>query len=157
MLRCVAPSGLPALGVSQPPVDICSGAIDRRINAEPGSVATELLQILPNPLHPAFGLAVKWHAGKEPVHQAADPLDRHRAEGTAPDRDWLLHRQGVDAGIADGMVPALKGDQPLRPQLAQDVDLLCKTSAAAGEVLTERFIFHRIPADANAKAQASAG
>ncbi len=42
------------------------------------------------------------------------------------------------------------------PELAQDFDLLFAAAAAILEIFAEGFIFHRVPADADAEAQTAA-
>ena len=50
--------------------------------------------------------------------------------------------RGVDAGVGDVVILAVKVDDFLRPQLAQHLDLLVAAAAAGGEIDAEGFVLH---------------
>src|SRR3546814_1099919 len=68
-----------------------------------------------------------------------------------PDRDRSLHRQRVQAGLVDPVPSAVERDQILRPERAEQSDLLLDPAAAGLEVLAERLVLDRVPADSDRK------
>lgn len=72
-----------------------------------------------------------------------------------PQRDMAPWRQGIDAGVGDGMALALEGDKGLGPQGPHDLDLFLGAPAPILEVLIEADEFNLVPADPDAEAQAA--
>ena len=70
-----------------------------------------------------------------------------------PDRDRSLHRQRRDAGRGHLLELAVEGHPALGEQPTQQVDLLLHAHAAVGEVLAERFVLDRVPAEPDAQAE----
>src|SRR3546814_20280998 len=70
-----------------------------------------------------------------------------------PDRDRSLHRQRVQAGLVDPVPSAVERDQILRPERAEQSDLLLDPAAAGLEVLAERPVLDRVPADSDAETE----
>ncbi len=74
-----------------------------------------------------------------------------------PDRNRPLHRQRRQPGGGHGLVLAFGRHRPLGPQPAQQRNLLGHPPTAIGEVLTERLILHRVPAQADPEAEVAIG
>ena len=95
--------------------------------------------------------------GKPAVAQAANPIKHSVGAAAEPDGDGALHRQGVDAGVADFVVAAVVVDHFLRPQHPQHLHLFGAAAAAIAEVFAQSLELHIVPAHADAQAQAAAG
>jgi len=61
---------------------------------------------------------------KPAVSKASDAFQHRFGHAAHPDRDRPLYRQRIDAGRGDVVVLAVVRDDRLRPQLAQEIDLL---------------------------------
>src|SRR5207245_11690030 len=95
------------------------------------------LAIAPQQRQPAD--AKSSHASKRLIVTAAKP-DRYRS----------LDGQRIQSGVGNLVPFTLEGDQFLSPELAHDVDLFFRSPPPILKILSERFIFHRVPADADA-------
>src|SRR5439155_24951910 len=68
---------------------------------------------------------------REPaVGEAAGALEDHRGAAADPDRDRALDRRRIDAGQLQVVPAPVEGHRLVRPQRAQDADLLLAAAAA---------------------------
>src|SRR5215510_15527919 len=153
---------LPGLHLVTPILGVLTSQRDTPLNANSRWVTASLAGI---GTHAGEGLlaGVAWREhGKPAVSQAANAAQGcfgrnrlRRPAGTDPDRDWTLHGQGIQTGVADLMPLSLEMHHLLRPQRAQHGNLLLTPSPTDVEILAQGLVLDRIPVDADAQPQAT--
>ena len=162
--RWVAPTAFQAFASSiqalRPGIDVQR---DAAFEADAGGVPAGLVGVTADAVDHLAAFIAQGKQRKPAVGEPRDAAHGHvegrrttRGTGADPDRDRALHRQRLDAGMADPVPLALIIDNLLRPQQAQHLDLLLAALAARTPVLVQRLVFDRIPADANAQPQTPA-
>src|SRR5262245_17897093 len=148
--------GTPRLNASVPFVLAKTLNADPGINAKMCTIAASLLKIPMELLDGGLDAVVRWPASRHPpIPEARRALEHRLCRTTKPDGDRTLYRQWINASIINDVVGALVGDQRLRPELAQDLDLLFSAAPTRLKFLAERIVLDVIPADANAETQPS--
>src|SRR5262245_21696075 len=153
----------PALHSFYPVVRSRAGQVHTAFEPKGAGVAPGFLSVLPDAGNDRFALVMQIKERKPPVSQTRNAAhagfrwQRHLGRTRAnPDGDGLLDRSRIDPGVRDLMPPTTIRHHLLGPQQAQHLNLFLAAAAAGPKILAERLIFHRIPADADTKAQASA-
>ena len=74
---------------------------------------------------------------------------------TEPDRNWLLHRQGIHSGIFNAVPLTIKIHDWFCPQDAHQLNLLFDATTSIVKVLSKCDVFGFISADSNSKPKSS--
>ena len=98
----------------------------------------------------AFHGGVDVAGEREAVAEPAAPPVRRLGEAPDPDRDQPP-RSRVDAGSLEAIEATLERDQRLRPQVAQQLDLLVQSRAPSGEVLAQGVVLDVVPPGADSE------
>src|SRR5579872_2745642 len=141
---------LPAADFSDPRVFGLVGDVQPCLNADSGEVATGLVRVHAQLPHQISCCLVGRHLGEPTVPKPDNTLHRDVAASADPDREWLLYRKRLDAGRFDVVPLSVKGNDFLAEQAPQDFDLLLTPPPTVVEVLAERLVLDRVPADTNA-------
>src|SRR5689334_387069 len=97
-------------------------------------ITIELLQI-------RRGLGCGMRERQPAISQARHAAQRRIGMSPKPERDRALDGERIDPRIRDGVPATGKVDERLRPQLAQDGDLLLDPAAPVVEILIQPEVF----------------
>jgi hypothetical protein len=124
-----------------------------------GWIAAGLLSVGAN-LGPRFFDVRAGRANQHPAVRQAPNAAEHRLGGSGrrlgtpdPDRNRLLHRQGVEPCVGNAIPLALERDQRVGPQPAQQPNLLRLPAATRVEVDAQRLVLDFVPANADTQPQ----
>jgi hypothetical protein len=141
----IAPRGdlrCPLIGGGQPRTNAHVDAKRRRIAAFLAQIAVQLLDH-----HAAL---IQRHGVGHPAITQPRHAPQHSIRPTAkPHRDRALDGHRIQPGIADRVEFTGKRDQRIGPQPFEQRDLLRAAPPARVEVLAQRLVFDRVPADAH--------
>src|SRR5690242_18133067 len=131
--------------------------IDPRVDADLLRIATDRFGRLAEQLQfRVLGAVDRTH--REPaIAEPGGALDRDLGRAADPDRDRPLDRQWIEPGLGDGVEFAAEGDDRLGPEAAEQLDLLLLAPPAGAEVLAERLVLDRVPADADPEPELAGG
>src|SRR5262249_33573308 len=130
------------------------------LNADPGidaeciAIASGFLEKLFELLNQPLCRFIGFSPGRHPtIPESCGALERGFGGPTEPDRYRTLNRHWIQTGIVDDVIGSAKRHSRLSPQLAQNFDLLFHATAACVKVLSESFVLHMVPTQADAEPQ----
>src|ERR1044071_2538611 len=125
-------------------------------DADPARIAPGFARVGADFFDGGAAIFVGIHQREPAVAEFRQTAERALIGAAEPDRNRALHRQRIDAGVGDLVPAAFEADQFVAPEPAQYFDLLLRATAAFFEILPQRLVFHRVPADADAEAHPAA-
>src|SRR5262245_52155775 len=151
--------GTPGLSLLRPGIRCVVGYANAPFDADAGWVTSGSPRVAPHALKRGPPHVIRRKLWEPAIRQTSNAFDHRFYTGsptTKPQGNGTLDRQRVEASVTD-MVPApMEVDHFLRPQGPHHGNLFLRALATIMEILTQSLIFRRVPANANAQAQASA-
>src|SRR5438132_1334696 len=147
----------PVLSLMRPGIRRAIGDANAPFDADAGWITSSSPCVVAHALKRGPPLVIRRKLREPAIRQTANTCDHRfdtRSPTTKPQGNGTLDRQRVEASVANVVPAPVEIDYFLRPQRPHHGNLFLRALATIVEILTQSLIFCRVPANANAQAQA---